>query len=436
MLMFTCRSLQRAITMNGTGARGWGRSLVPPIAQSMKTPLIDAIRAKDEDTVIQLLNSEDAHATEKDQFSRSPLFYGILLKYNYEEVLEKLIQLNPDIVKEADRWGDYLLFTAVRKNSMNLKLIKKLIEVFPDRSICSQAFHIALSMGEKVPREVIELLFESSDTKLACSQFLFNRSPLAYVLKYLIPHVPMSILVALLRNSPINYLVDNDVEHVSPLKRSLSQTNRWESDEQQSKFIDVLLGIAKNRINFDEEDHHGRTVLHYALLHRAKHKTVELIIKQNPKMLLHRDSNGRLPLHLAIQRKCSDDTIMALIRAYPGATKEVGGLAQYLPLEFAARHDSPTRVRNAIIRENAKDAKVFVSLVAQQKKSYKTEANVKKAQDYGYHRTIRFDNGERGHVTSQLTDTVLEHGLDSFRKYMKDVTAGKNYCRGGDFNSR
>ena len=33
------------------------------------------------------------------------------------------------------------------------------------------------------------------------------------------------------------------------------------------------------------------------------------------------------------------------------------------------------------------------------KKSYKTEANVKKAQDYGYHRTIRFDNGERGHVT-------------------------------------
>ena len=153
-------------------------------------------------------------------------------------------------------------------------------------------------------------------------------------------------------------------------------------------------------------------------------------------MLLHRDSNGRLPLHLAIQRKCSDDTIMALIRAYPGATKEVGGLAQYLPLEFAARHDSPTRVRNAIIRENAKDAKVFVSLVAQQKKSYKTEANVKKAQDYGYHRTIRFDNGERGHVTSQLTDTVLEHGLDSFRKYMKDVTAGKNYCRGGDFNSR
>ena len=85
---------------------------------------------------------------------------------------------------------------------MNLKLIKKLIEVFPDA--CSKVdaqnmipFHIALSMGEKVPRQVIELLFESSDTKLACSQFLLNRSPLAYILKYLIPHVPMSIFVAL-----------------------------------------------------------------------------------------------------------------------------------------------------------------------------------------------------------------------------------------------
>ena len=83
----------------------------------------------------------------------------------------------------------------------------------------------------------------------------------------------------------------------------------------------------------------------------------------------------------------------------------------------------------------SKDAKVFVSLVAQQKESYKTEANVKKAQDYGYHRTIRFDNGERGHVNSQLTDTVLEHGLNSFRNYMKDVKAGKKYCRGGDYNS-
>ena len=153
-------------------------------------------------------------------------------------------------------------------------------------------------------------------------------------------------------------------------------------------------------------------------------------------MLLHRDANGRLPLHLAIQRKCSDDAVMALIQAYPGATKEVGGLAQYLPVEFAARHDSPTRVRNAIIRENAQDAKVFVSLVAQQKESYKTEANVKKAQDFGYHRSIRFDNGERAHVASQLTDNVLEHGLDSFRNYIKDVKAGKNYCRGADFDLR
>ena len=80
----------------------------------------------------------------------------------------------------------------------------------------------------------------------------------------------MSILVALLRNSPINYLVDNDVEHVSPLKRSLSQTNRWESDEQQSKFLDVLLGTAQERIKFDEEDDHGRTVLHYVTPGKAQ----------------------------------------------------------------------------------------------------------------------------------------------------------------------
>ena len=56
----------------------------------MKTPLIDAIRAKDKHAVIHLLNCEDAHAvaTEKDQFARSPLYYSILLKYDYDEVLE------------------------------------------------------------------------------------------------------------------------------------------------------------------------------------------------------------------------------------------------------------------------------------------------------------------------------------------------------------
>ena len=85
------------------------------------------------------------------------------------------------------------------------------------------------------------------------------------------------------------------------------------------------------------------------------------------------------------------------------------------------------------MRENKKDAKTFVSLVSQHKESYNNKPNVEKAKAYGHHRSIRFDNGERGHVVTQLTDSVLEHGLDEFRAYMNDVQSGKFYKRGTAF---
>ena len=55
------------------------------------------------------------------------------------------------------------------------------------------------------------------------------------------------------------------------------------------------------------------------------------------------------------------------------------------------------------------------------------------SKEYGHHRSIRFDNGERGHVATQLTESVLEGGLDQFRNYMDDVKSGKYYRPGKNF---
>ena len=74
-----------------------------------------------------------------------------------------------------------------------------------------------------------------------------------------------------------------------------------------------------------------------------------------------------------------------------------------------------------------------VSLVAQQKASYNNKPNIEKAKAYGHHRSIRFDNGERGYVATQLTDSVLEHGLNHFRDFMVDIKNGKQYQRGENF---
>ena len=68
---------------------------------------------------------------------------------------------------------------------------------------------------------------------------------------------------------------------------------------------------------------------------------------------------------------------MAIIRAYPDGCKEVGGISNYLPIAFAARHDTNTDIQKEIINNNKKDAKVFVSLVAQEKEGYNNKTNIK-----------------------------------------------------------
>ena len=51
-------------------------------------------------------------------------------------------------------------------------------------------------------------------------------------------------------------------------------------------------------------------------------------------------------------------------------------------------------------------------------KVYRDRFMIKLSKEYGHHRYIRFDNGERGHVATQLTESVLEGGLDQFRNYI------------------
>ena len=56
-------------------------------------PLIDAIRNKNKIKVLEILNNNNKNHTtknnEKDKYNRSPLFYAIIMKYNYRIWLEK-----------------------------------------------------------------------------------------------------------------------------------------------------------------------------------------------------------------------------------------------------------------------------------------------------------------------------------------------------------
>ena len=94
-------------------------------------PLIDAIRNKNKIKVLEILNNNNENHTtkndEKDKYNRSPLFYAIIMKYDYKEVIQKIIDINPTIVKQKDKWGDHKLFTALRYNCTDVNLINRLV---------------------------------------------------------------------------------------------------------------------------------------------------------------------------------------------------------------------------------------------------------------------------------------------------------------------
>ena len=276
-------------------------------------PLIDAIRNKNKIKVLEILNNNNKNHTtknnEKDKYNRSPLFYAIIMKYNYKEVIQKIIDINPTSVKEKDKWGDYKLFTALRYNCTDVNLINRLVEIFPNAcmELDSQnlyAFSIAIMIKKKhqvTPTSVIKCILKHSDIENICSHYMFNRSPLAYALKYLISYISLEIFIIIVNNSPIKYLNLKDIENIEPIKRALTQTNQWENDDEQAHFLQTLINKSNNTIKFDEEDEYGRTILHFACLHKVGVKAINVLINAHPKMLIERDREGRLPLHIAIR---------------------------------------------------------------------------------------------------------------------------------------
>ena len=277
-----------------------------------KHPLIDAIRSRNETEIVNILDDAVVgreRSKEKDKHQRCPLFYGIIMKYNYRKVLRKIINYHPNIVKEKDRWGDYKLFTALRHNCNDFELISKLVEVFP--TACNEldsqhlyAFSVAIMIKKKpqaASTNVIKLILEHSNVENVCKCFILNWSPIAYALKYLIPSLSIEIFLILVNNSPIEFLMESDIENVPPIRRVLSQTCKWKSDCEQALVLQTLIEKSNGLIRFDEEDNYGRTMVHCAALYKVGVKVMNVLIDANPKMLIQRDHEGRLPLHLALR---------------------------------------------------------------------------------------------------------------------------------------
>jgi hypothetical protein len=147
---------------------------------------------------------------------------------------------------------------------------------------------------------------------------------------------------------------------VTILDRSKSPTSRTPLTEAPHQLVKSIrsrdwqavhcrLRLCPEDANSRIVNHNLATPLHLALIFRAPHDIITLLVQLYPQALTHQDTEGWLPLHVNIIYGIDEETTLFLIHAGGAQTACVQSKFVGAPLHLACRHGSSARVLWALL---------------------------------------------------------------------------------------
>jgi hypothetical protein len=369
-------------------------------------------------------------AEECDRLGRLPLHYALIHHASFE-VVRALVYAYPNSARLKDRYGDLKLHTAVRRRC-TLETIQCLCVHHAEglSQIDSQGLlplHIALLNKSSVP---ISNYLLKCFPAAACSLMTGGWSPFQYALKNLVGYLPTSAFLAMLMTDELTVTAKEttrvasrnhqpDPEGILPVIRILMQTPRWKNAREQNEVLQALLSIMDREevMEVVEKDFGQRSILHFACLYKCPAVCVFSVLQYAPKSVMETDRDGRLPLHVALQRGVPTESLCMIIDAYPSACNMICGLTSLLPIELAARHNSPSTVQDSLL--HCRSSSDVAHLLSLPHAAFLKNEHEKFAKELG-HPGVRFEAGARCDFSRNVADQVIrkDNALEAFRNYL------------------